>query len=122
MNSIKYPYTPKQLHILSKKCTILLLNIFTKIYQARDQYSLVVKSLSYNINTYKLSSLEYKITDRHFSRGFVTSRRPNTAILCNYIYCDSNSHDGNILVYDHGYHNICLQKSQFKYLICLDYL
>ncbi|RIB12811.1 hypothetical protein C2G38_2199672 [Gigaspora rosea] len=32
---------------------------------------------SNNIDTYKLSSLGYEITDRHLPRGFVTSRKPN---------------------------------------------
>jgi hypothetical protein len=122
VNSVKYPYTPKQLHMLSKKCAILLLDMFTKIYQARDQCPLIVKSSSDGINTYKLPSLGYEITDRHLPRGFVTSRKPNTGILCDYIDCDDNSDNGNILACGHGYHSLCLQKSQFKCSICLDYL
>ena len=122
MNSVKYPYTPKQLHILSKKCSILLLDVFMKIYQARHLNPLIVKSSSDGINTYKLPSLGYEVTDRHLPRDFVTSRKPNTAILCDYISCDGNSHDGNILACGHSYHNICLQRSQFKCCICLDYL
>ena len=34
IDSAKYPYTPKQLHMLSQKCAMLLLDAFTKIYQA----------------------------------------------------------------------------------------
>jgi len=108
--------------MLSKKCAILLLDMFTKIYQAYDQYPLIIKSSSDGINTYKLPSLDYKITDRHLPRGFVTSKKPNTGILCDYIYCDDNSYNGNILACGHGYHSLCLQKSQFKCFICLDYL
>ncbi len=75
------------MHILLKKYAILLLDIFTKIYQARDQYPLIIKSLSDGINIYKLPLLGYEITDQHLSRGFITSRKPNTGILYTYIKC-----------------------------------
>ena len=122
VNTVKYPYTPKQLHMLSKKCAILLLDAFTKIYQASDQYPLILESSSDGINKYKLLSLGYEITDRHLPRGFVTPKKPNTAVLCDYTHCDSNSLDGKVLACGHGYHSLCLQKSQFKCFICLDYL
>ena len=51
INSVKYPYTPKQLHMLSRKCSVLLLDVFTKIYQARNQYPLITKTSSNGINT-----------------------------------------------------------------------
>ena len=46
------------------------------VYQARSQHSLIVKTSSDGINTYKLPSLGYSITDRHLPRGFVTSKNP----------------------------------------------
>ena len=122
VNSVKYPYTPKQLDMLSKKCAKLLLDKFTRIYQTRNQYPLIIESSSDGINTYKLFSLGYEVTDRHLPRGFVTSRKPNTAILCDYMNCNSNSSDGSILACGHGYHSLCLQDSQFKCFICFDYL
>ncbi len=113
--------------MLSKKYAILLLDLFIKIYQAHDQYSLIVKSSSDGINMYKLPSLGYEITVHYLPRGFITLKKPNTAILYDYMYCDGSSHndsshDGNILACGHGYHSLCLQKSQFKCFICLDYL
>src|SRR6185437_10688230 len=58
---------------------------------------------------------------------FVTSRKPSTNVLCYYLYCDCTnytnySNDGNVLVCRHGYHSRCLQRCNFKCLICLDYL
>jgi len=108
VNSVKYLYTLKQLHMLSKKCTILLLDAFTKIYQASNQYPLIIESSSDSINKYKLLSLGYEITDRHLPRGFVTPRKPNTAVLCDYTHCDSNSLDGKVLACGHSYHSLCL--------------
>ena len=95
-----------------------------EIYQARHIYPSVIKSSSNSINTYKLPSLGYNVTDRHLPRGFVTSRKPNTAILCDYLYCEYNGYliDGIVLACEHGYYNHCLQRCQFKCLICLGYL
>ncbi len=110
--------------MLFQKCSIQLLNIFTKIYQIRHIYPSIIKSSSDGINTYKLPSLDYEVTDHHLSRGFVTSRKPNTTILCDYLYCEYTNYliDGIILACGHGYYNHCLQKCQFKCLICLGYL
>ncbi|CAG8565237.1 25029_t:CDS:2 [Gigaspora margarita] len=123
VDSVKYPYTPKQLHMLSQKCTVLLLGLFKKIYQACYQYSSIIDS-SNNINTYKLYSLGYEITDRHLPRGFVTSRKPFTTALCDYLNCNCIDYSdcSKVLACGHGYHNQCLEKCQFKCLICLDYL
>ncbi|RIB24285.1 hypothetical protein C2G38_2168924 [Gigaspora rosea] len=77
LDSVKYPYPPKKLDILSQKCAKWLLDIFMKIYQARHECPLIVNS-SESINTYKLSSLGYEVTDCHLPRGFVTSKRLNT--------------------------------------------
>src|SRR5438128_1009283 len=124
VKSVKYPYTPKQLSMLSQKCAIWLLDAFTKLYQARDQYPLIVETSSDGINTYELPSLGYRITDRHLPRGFVTSKKPSTAILCDYTDCDCSDHlfDGSILACGHGYHTRCLNKCQSKCFICLGYL
>ncbi|RIB12828.1 hypothetical protein C2G38_2199606 [Gigaspora rosea] len=92
VNSMKYSYKPKQLHMLSRKCAIVLLEIFTKIYEARHLYPLIVSSSDDGINTYKLPSLDYEITDRHLPRGFVTSRKPYTSVLCDYLRCDCTNY------------------------------
>ncbi|RIB30499.1 hypothetical protein C2G38_2152436 [Gigaspora rosea] len=92
VNSMKYPYKPKQLHTLSRKCATLLLKIFTKMYEARHLYPLIISSSDDSINTYKLPSLGYKITDRHLPRGFVTPRKPYTSILCDFLHCDCTSY------------------------------
>ena len=109
--------------MLSRKCAVRLLDSFIKIYQTRQQYPLIISS-SDGINTYKLPSLGYEVTDRHLPRGFVTSRKPNTTTLCDYLYCNYTncSTNGTILACGHGYHNYCLQRCQFKCLICLEYL
>ncbi|RIB07630.1 hypothetical protein C2G38_2213909 [Gigaspora rosea] len=91
VNSVKYPYSPKQLHMLSQKCAILLLETFAKIYQACHMYPLIINSFD-GINTYKLHSLGYDITDRHLPRGFVTTRKPFTTILCDYLYCSCTNY------------------------------
>ena len=95
-----------------------------KIYQVRYIHPLVIKSSSNGINTYKLSSLDYKVTDRHLPWGFVTSKKPNTTILCDYLHCEYTNYliDGIILACGYSYHNHCLQRCQFKCLICLGYL
>ncbi|RIB21992.1 hypothetical protein C2G38_2243590 [Gigaspora rosea] len=126
VNSIKYPYSPKQLHTLYQKCATILLNTFKKIYRGRYLYSSIISS-SDNINTYNLPSLDYEITDLHLPRGFVTSRKPFTTVLCDYVHCDrtncSNySDNGKVLACGHGYHDYCLEKCNLKCLICLDYL
>ena len=114
--------------MLSRKCAVLLLDVFTKIYQARNQYPLIIKTSSNGINSYKLPSLVYEITDRHLPRGFVTSRKPSTDIFCDYVYCDytnsnyTNLNNCSVLACGHGCHNHCLQRCQSKCLICLDYL
>ena len=127
VNPMKYPYKPKQLHILSRKCATFLLEIFTKMYNARHLYPLIVSSSDDGINTYKLPSLGYEITDRHLPRGFVTSRKPYTSVLCDFFYCDCTNYtncsdSGIVLACGHGYHNRCLQRCSFKCLICLSYL
>jgi len=122
VRSVKYPYTPKQLKMLSEKCAIWLLEAFGKIYQMRNQYPSIVKSSSNGINTYKLALLGYEITDCHLPRGFVTSKKPNTAILCDHCNHTNDSVNGSVLACGHGYHSHCLQTCQFKCLICLDYL
>ncbi|RIB07153.1 hypothetical protein C2G38_2275353 [Gigaspora rosea] len=127
VNPMKYLYKPKQLHILSRKCAVLFLETFAKIYKARHLYPLTINSSDNGINSYKLPSLGYEITDRHLPRGFVTSRRPFTNGLCDYLYCDCTnytncSNDGNVLACGHGYHSRCLQRCNFKCLICLGYL
>ncbi|RIB10731.1 hypothetical protein C2G38_2263686 [Gigaspora rosea] len=71
--------------------------------------------------------LGYEITDRHFPRGFVMSRKPFTTVLCDYLRCDRTDYanfldDGKVLSCGHGYHNHCLEKCQFKCIICLEYL
>jgi len=108
----------------SRKCAIWLLDMFTKLYQARDQNPLIVETSSDGINAYELPSLGYTITDRHLPRGFVTSRKPNTAILCDYVDCNCSNrlHDDIILACGHGYHIRCLNQCQSKCLICLGYL
>jgi hypothetical protein len=110
--------------MLSQKCAIWILESFTKIYSTRNQYPLVLKSLSDGISTYKLLSLGYKITDRHLPRGFVTSKKPNIVVLCDFIYCDrtDDSINGSVLACRHGYYSYCLQRCQYKCLICLNYL
>ncbi|RIB16780.1 hypothetical protein C2G38_2315689 [Gigaspora rosea] len=127
VNSMKYPYKLKQLHMLSRKSATVLLEIFTKIYEARYLYPLIVSSSDDGINSYKLPSLGYEITDRHLPRGFVTSRKPYTSVLCDYLRCDCTnytnfSENGIVLACGHGYHNRCLQRYNFKCLICLGYL
>ncbi|RIB25350.1 hypothetical protein C2G38_2031103 [Gigaspora rosea] len=127
VNSMKYPYKLKQLHMLFRKCAIVLLEIFTKIYEARHLYPLIVSSSDDGINTYKLPSLDYEITDRHFPRGFVTSRKPYTSVLCDYLRRDCTnytncSENGIVHACGHGYHNHCLQRCNFNCLICLGYL
>jgi hypothetical protein len=124
VHTVKYPYSPKQLHMLSQKCAIWLLDAFGKIYQMRDRYPSIVKSSSDGICTYKLPSLGYEVTDRHLPRGFVTSRKPNTSILCDSVDCNciNDLSNGSILACGHGYHIHCLQRCQFKCFICLDYL
>jgi hypothetical protein len=124
VNSVNYPYTPKQLRMLSQKCAIWLLEAFGNIYRTQDQYPSFVKSTSDGINTYKLASLGYEVTDRHLPRGFVTSKKPNPSILCDSAYCNitNDSVNGSILACGHGYHSHCLQKCQFKCSICLEYL
>ena len=89
----------------------------------RDQQP-IVKSSADGINIYKLPSLGYEVTDCHLPRGFVTSKKPNVFVLCDSIYCDRtyDLHNGHVLACGHGYHNYCLQKSQFKCFICLGYL
>jgi len=85
---------------------------------------LIVETSSDGINTYKLPSLGYRITDRHLPRGFVASRKPSTTILCDYADCDCSNHlvDGRILACGHGYHTRCLNRCQSKCFICLGYL
>ncbi|RIB24490.1 hypothetical protein C2G38_2031826 [Gigaspora rosea] len=127
VNSMKYPYIPKQLYILSRKYAVLLLEGFTKIYKAFHLYPLIINSSNDDINSYKLPSLGYEITDRHLPRSFVTSRKSFTNVLCDYLYCDCTnytncSNDGNVLVCGHRYHSCCLQRCNFKCLICLGYL
>jgi hypothetical protein len=126
VQSVKYPNAPKQVQVLSQKCAIWLLEAFGKIYQMQDQCSFIVESSSDGINTYKLASLGYQITDRHLPRGFVTSKKPDTSTLCDAMHCIStNTNDsfaGSILSCGHGYHSHCLKTCQFKCLICLDYL
>jgi len=111
VNAVKYSYTLKQLNTLFQKCAIQLLNIFTKIYQAHHIHPSVIKSSSNGINTYKLPSLDYEVTDRHLPQGFVTSKKPNTTILYDYLYCEYTNYliDGIILTCGHGYHNHYLQ-------------
>ncbi|RIB16018.1 hypothetical protein C2G38_2191071 [Gigaspora rosea] len=120
VRSEKYPYSPKQLRMLSQKCAIHLLALFTKIYYAYNISSCVISS-SDNINTYKLLSLGYEVTDRHLPRGFVTLRKPNISVLCDSTYCNTpyDSVNSSILACGHGYHSYCLQNQQFN---CLDYL
>src|SRR5688500_10792201 len=115
VNSVKYPYTPKQMRMLSQKCAIWILESFAKIYSTRNQYPLILKSSSDGINTYKLPSLGYEITDRHLPRCFVTSRKPNISTLCDFVHCDrtDDSFNGNILACGHGYHSYCLQRCQY---------
>jgi len=90
----------------------------------RDHNSLLIKSSSDGINTYKLPSLGYEIIDRHLPRGFITSRKSNTFSLYDFVYCDQSNDniDSSVLAYGHGYYNYCLQRYQFKCLICLDFL
>ena len=99
VHSVKYLYTPKQLHILYKKCAIWLLQASGKIYQAHNQYPSNIESSSDGINTYELPSLGYKITDRHLPRGFVTSRKSDTS---DFVYCDQRSdvswHAGMVII------------------------
>ncbi|RIB05114.1 hypothetical protein C2G38_2281744, partial [Gigaspora rosea] len=69
----------------------------------------------------------YEITDRHLPRGFVTSKKPFTTVLCDYVHCDrtncSNySDNGKVLACGHSYYDYCLEKCNLKCLICLDYL
>ena len=97
------------------------------MYNARHLYPLIVSSSDDGINTYKLPSLGYEITDRHLPRGFVTSRKPYTSVLCDFFYCDCTNYtncsdSGIVLACGHGYHNRCLQRCSFKCLICLSYL
>ncbi|CAG8849383.1 27932_t:CDS:2, partial [Gigaspora margarita] len=66
--------------------------IFTKVYKARHLYPLTVNSFDDGINSYKLPSLGYEITDHHLPRGFVTSRKLFTNILCDYLYCDCTNY------------------------------
>jgi len=112
------------MRMLSQKCAIWILESFAKIYPTRNQYPLILKSSSDDINTYKLPSLSYEITDRHLPRGFVTSKKPNIFTLCDFVYCDrtDDSLNGSILACGHGYHSYCLQRCQYKCLICLNYL
>ena len=109
--------------ILSQKCSIWLLEIFAKVYQNRHQHSTLKSSVD-DINTYVLPSLGYEVTDRHLPRGFVTSKKPDTSVLCDSAYCDKtfDLYNGIVLACGHGYHNDCLQKSHFKCFICLGYL
>ncbi|RIB19121.1 hypothetical protein C2G38_2182716 [Gigaspora rosea] len=124
VHSVKYPYTPKQLDLLSQKCSISLLEIFAKVYRNRDIYPIVKSTSDNGINTYELPSLGFEITDRHLPRGFVTSKKPNISFLCDSLCCDRTDDlsNGYVLACGHGYHNYCLQKSHFKCLICLGYL
>ncbi|CAG8840435.1 24135_t:CDS:2, partial [Gigaspora margarita] len=95
MTSKKYPYTPKQLNTLSQKCVAKLLDMFAKIYQAHHRHSSIIQTSSDGINTYKLTSLGYEITDRYLPHGFVTNWKPYATILCDYVYCyNSSSIDG----------------------------
>ena len=92
------------------------------VYQAQNQYPLIIKTSSNGINSYKLPSLVYEITDCHLPRGFVTSRKPSTDIFCDYVYCDYtntnyNLNNCSVLACGHGYHNHCLQRCQSKCLI-----
>ena len=69
---------------------------------------MIIKTSSDGINEYKLLSLGYEITDHHLSRGFVTSRKPLTNVLCDYLYYDytnTNHDDCSILAYGYGYHS-----------------
>ncbi|CAG8797218.1 18174_t:CDS:2 [Gigaspora margarita] len=63
VTSKKYLYTPKQLNTLSRKCATKLLDVFAKIYQAHHRHPLIIQTSSDGINTYKLPSLGYEITD-----------------------------------------------------------
>ncbi|CAG8837415.1 33003_t:CDS:2, partial [Gigaspora margarita] len=101
-----------------------IVNLGISYYDRRQKY---IGNSSDNINTYNLPSLDYEITDRHLPRGFVTSRKPFTTVLCDYMHCDrtncSNySDNGKVLACGHGYHNYCLEKCNLKCLICFDYL
>jgi len=124
VDSVKYPYTPKQLQMLSQKCARWLLEAFGKIYLRRNQYPSVVKSSSNGLHTYRLASLGYEVTDRHLPRGFVTSKKPNSSILCDFEHCQytNDSADGSVLACGHGYHSHCLKTCQFKCFLCLEYL
>lgn len=110
---MKYPYKPKQLHTLSRKCATLLLEIFTKMYKAQHMYPLIISSSDDSINTYKLPSLGYEITDRYLPRGFVTSKKLYTSILCDFLHCDCTIYtnctdNGIVLSCGHSYHGRCL--------------
>ncbi|RIB20838.1 hypothetical protein C2G38_2178254 [Gigaspora rosea] len=69
-----------------------IFRVFMKIYKARYLYPLTINSSDDNINSYKLPSLGYEITDRHLPRGFVTSRKPFINVLCDYLYCDCTNY------------------------------
>ena len=100
------------------------MEIFGKIYQTRNEHPSITETSSDRINTYQLPSLGYMITDRHLPRGFVTRRKPDTSILCDFELCNQshNLRDGKILACGHGYHNHCLEQCQNKCVICLEYL
>jgi len=67
-----------------------------------SEYPLIIETSFDCINTYQLPSLGYNITDRHLPRGFVTSRKSDTSVLCDFVYCDQRSdvswHAGMVII------------------------
>ena len=100
---MKYPYTPKQLHMLSRKCAVLLLDVFTKIYQARNRYPLITKTLFNGINSYKLPSFVYEITDRRLPKALLLLGNHLQTFFCDYIYCNYTNYTNlnNCSAYTH---------------------
>ncbi|RHZ84376.1 hypothetical protein Glove_82g91 [Diversispora epigaea] len=118
-----YPYTKKNLDLMTKRTAIFLLQFFEKLWINHGKAEKKMEGARIKKPYYYFPPLSKRFPFGAIPLGYHSSHLPNQNKFCDYENCDFIFNtNGIVLICGHAYHEECFDRIGLKCQYCFDYL
>ncbi|RHZ76961.1 hypothetical protein Glove_187g6 [Diversispora epigaea] len=118
-----YPYTKKNLDLMTKRTAIFFLQFFEKLWINREKAEKKMEGARIKKPYYYFPPLSKRFPFGAIPLGYHSSHLPNQNKFCDYENCDFIFNtNGIVLICGHAYHEECFDRIGLKCQYCFDYL
>ena len=118
-----YPYTKKNLDLMTKQTAIFLLQFFEKLWINCGKAEKKMEGARIKKPYYYFPPLSKRFSFGALPLGYHSSHSPNQNQFCDYENCDFIFNtNGIVLICGHAYHEECFNRIGLKCQYCFNYL